>query len=822
MRIGVLVPGPVPYGFGGSERVGRGLATWITAHTAHDAEVVIPPSPEQDLPALLASYEAWSLLDVGRFDLVVSTKYPSWMVDHPRHVVHLQHALRGLYDTYPVHEPRRVAATDARFEPLLAAVRRPPERGALADVFGHWRTLLAAVGPDHPLLRFPGPLAREVVHFLDAVGLDARRVRAHFGISANVTYRRSYFPAGTDPQVLVPPTDLEGLHGGAFDYFFTASRLDHPKRLDLLVRAHRHVPGDVRLRIAGTGPQEDALRALAAGDPRVELLGHVTDAQLVDLYADALAVPFIPLDEDLGLITIEAQMSGKAVVTCRDSGGPPELLVDGLDGLVTVPTEEAIAAALTTLVEHPDTARRLGEHGRLRARRFTWAAVAQRILEGSERERPVARRPGRPKLVVTTTFPLTPAVGGGQLRAFNLYRALTGTYDVEVVSMAPMDHSASRVVHAPGFVTTVVPKSDRHDRREREIEMRARIPITDVVASALVPLTPEFGEALRRALADATAAVAAEPYLVGAVIAASPDTPLVYDAYNAELRLKEAVLPDGPAREPLLEIVARLEGEVFTRARLVTVCSTDDADALCEAYGARATVHIANGVDLAAIPYVTGDDRTRASRAWRLAFSRLHRRSSDIRALAVFMGSWHPPNLDAVESIIRYAEALPDVGFLVGGSVGIQFRTRPLPPNLMLLGVVSDDAKRALLSAADVALNPMTRGSGTNLKVVEYFAAGVPTISTATGVRGLGVVDGREATLVDAGGFPAAIRAALDDRVAAAARARRARALAEDYDWRLLGARMVASLESALAPAGGASEPGIQGAADLHSPHRRR
>src|SRR4029077_4724059 len=108
-----------------------------------------------------------------------------------------------------------------------------------------------------------------------------------------------------------------------------------PKRLDLLIRAMRRVPGSTHLLIAGTGTQEAELRALAADDPRVKLLGHITDDELVDQYANALAVPFIPIDEDLGLITIEAQLSGKAVVTCRDSGGPTELLLDGLDGLIT-------------------------------------------------------------------------------------------------------------------------------------------------------------------------------------------------------------------------------------------------------------------------------------------------------------------------------------------------------------------------------------------------------------------------------------------------------------------------------------------------------
>jgi len=807
VHVGVLVPGPVPYSFGGSERAARGLATWLSEHTEHRAEVVIPPSAEQDLPALLASYESWSTLDVSRFDLVVSTKYPSWMVDHPRHVVHLQHALRGLYDTYPPHEEPRVDPVQTRLRPLLSLVRRPPERKALPDVFDAWRSLLHDLGPDHPALRFPGPLAREVVHFLDAVGLDSRHVRAHFGISANVTHQRHYFPPGSTPQVLVPPTDLEGLHSDGFTYFFTASRLDHPKRIDLLIRALRHVPGDVRLLIAGTGPQEPELRRLAAADPRVELLGHVTDEQLVDLYAHALAVPFVPLDEDLGLITIEAQLSGKAVVTCRDSGGPPELIVDGLDGLVVTPTEEAIGAALTSLVQQPGTARRLGERGRLRARRFSWATVAEGLLAGARREPPTPRRAGRRKVVLTTTFPLVPPVGGGQLRAFHLSRALTDRYDVEVVSMAPMDHRAARVVHAAGFVTTTVPKSVEHDRREREVEQRARIPVTDIVASALVHLTPAYGDALARAVEGATAVIVAEPYLLGAVLAAAPGLPIAYDAYNAEVTLKADVLPDGPARDPLLAIVRRLEGEAFERAVLVTACSSDDARTLCDVYGPRPVVEIANGVDVDAIAYVGPEDRGRASHAWRQAFERLHRGLGGVSALAVFVGSWHPPNLDAVEHILGYARRMPDVGFLVAGSVGIQFHTRSLPPNVTLLGVVSDEAKRALLSAADVALNPMTRGSGTNLKTIEYFAAGAPTVSTDTGVRGLGVRGGREALIVDAAEFPTAIAATLDDPVGAADRTRRARVLAERYDWRRLGAAMVESLEAALrgTAAGGAA-----------------
>ena len=60
-----------------------------------------------------------------------------------------------------------------------------------------------------------------------------------------------------------------------------------------------------------------------------------------------------------------------------------------------------------------------------------------------------------------------------------------------------------------------------------------------------------------------------------------------------------------------------------------------------------------------------------------------------------------------------------------------------LPPNVVLAGVVTNVAKRTLLQSADLALNPMRTGSGTNLKIVEYFAAGIPVVSTPFGARGL-------------------------------------------------------------------------------------
>lgn len=801
MRVAVLVPGPSPYVFGGAERVARGLAGWIDGNTPHSAEVLMPPSPEGDLVEVMSSYRAWESFDVSGYDVVVSTKYPSWMVGHPHHVVLMFHPLRGLYDTYgAARQPWSAASDDPVATHLLRLVRRPPERSLVADVFGCFDELVAALGPDDPLLRFPGPLARELVHFLDRVGLDPSAVRAHFGISATVAVKRGYFPTGVTAGVLVTPSNLEGLHCGRSDHLFTASRLDGPKRIDLLIEAMRHVhSSDVTLKIAGTGPDEARLRDLAASDPRVELVGHVTDDELVALYADALAVAFVPADEDLGLITLEAQMSSKPVVTCSDSGGPTELVVHGVSGLVAAPRADAVGTALDSLVAAPAVARRMGLEGHERARRHTWARVAGAILESADHPPTPARRAGRPKLVVTSTFPVHPPLGGGQLRCHHLYGALTDAFDVEIVSLAPPDHRAERVVHGPGFVETVVPRSAAHQERERLIEARAGFPITDIVAAPLMPLTPDYPELLAAALRGAGAVILAHPFLAPLARDLGPDVPVIYDAHNAEWALKDALLPASRIGDGLRGIVDRVEGLAVRSAAVVTGCSLDDHGLLARRFGEHRFVHVPNGVDAAAVRFTDRDERRRAGIRWREAFGRFRPALRRADHLAAFVGSWHPPNLEAVERILSFASALPEVAFVVAGSVGHGFPARRLPPNVVMLGVVSEPAKAALLAAADVALAPLTAGSGTNLKVVEYLAAGIPTVATPVATRGIDVEPGRHVALGAVEDFPGLIRGLLASPDETDAMTRAGRRLVEDrYDWSILAATMRGAVSEVL------------------------
>jgi glycosyltransferase involved in cell wall biosynthesis len=132
------------------------------------------------------------------------------------------------------------------------------------------------------------------------------------------------------------------------------------------------------------------------------------------------------------------------------------------------------------------------------------------------------------------------------------------------------------------------------------------------------------------------------------------------------------------------------------------------------------------------------------------------------------------------------------------GSIGDAFYDRVVPPNVVFTGVITDASRRSLLRSAHVALNPMRLGSGTNLKLVEYLANQIPTVSTPFGARGLDVVDGTHLRLAEAEGFADAIDAVLADPDAADRMARAGRALvANDLAWPVLADRFTAVVATA-------------------------
>lgn len=343
MRVAVITVRPRdPAAFGGAERLFDALVAAFRRE-GHDAVEIEVPVDESSFAGIQRGYVDCYDLELSDFDMVVSTKAPTWLVRHPRHVCYLVHTIRVFYDMF-------------------------------AQTFPH---------PSPELQR-----QRKLVHALDSDALAPPRCRAVYAIGGEVARRLSE-DNGLQAGVLHPPLWSDRFRTGtAGDYFLLPGRMHAWKRVDLVIDAFKQVRGGVRLLLAGSGEAESALRLRAEGDPRIEFLGPVSDEDLVVLYSGALAVPFAPLREDYGYITLEAFASGKPVLTCSDAGEAAAIVEDRVTGRVVAPEAAALATAMQQCVDDRDSAVRMGEAGREWVAQLSWRRVVEALVDAATKGSP--------------------------------------------------------------------------------------------------------------------------------------------------------------------------------------------------------------------------------------------------------------------------------------------------------------------------------------------------------------------------------------------------------------------------------------------------
>lgn len=337
MKVAVVTVRSASGEAGGAERFYDALVRAFR-RAGHDASEVPVVADESTFEHILQNYLTCYDLDLSGFDLVISTKAPTWLVRHPRHVCYLVHTIRVFYDMFDTVFPNASPELHAQ---------------------------------------------RDLVHRLDTEALSAPRCRGVFSIGSEVS-RRLHEWNGCNADVLHPPLWSDTFHTGpAGNYLLLPGRLHPWKRVDLIIRAMRHVTAPLRLVITGTGEAESELRALAAGDERVEFHGRVSDAELVDLYACAFAVPFAPMREDYGYVTLEAFASGKPVITCSDSGEAAAIVQQSLAGYVCEATPAAIGKHIDMLWQDRQRAEAFGRAGHIWVHAQSWERIVACLIEAS-------------------------------------------------------------------------------------------------------------------------------------------------------------------------------------------------------------------------------------------------------------------------------------------------------------------------------------------------------------------------------------------------------------------------------------------------------
>lgn len=203
------------------------------------------------------------------------------------------------------------------------------------------------------------------------------------------------------------------------------------------------------------------------------------------------------------------------------------------------------------------------------------------------------------------------------------------------------------------------------------------------------------------------------------------NVPIIYASHNCELDLATQMMPKN---ELALKYVREIEQFLLDKSSAITYCSKEDIIKMNEIYSRTPeSFYIPNGTD-ERVGLIRKDNH----------------QSKDI----VFIGSGHPPNVEAAKNLIDVARMMPDYNFNIIGKCADSIDPKMVPGNYIVHGFINDKLIDLLFENSLAFVNPIQSGSGTHLKIMRALSYGLPTISSATGLRGFSEEEISETLLV--------------------------------------------------------------------------
>ncbi len=204
-----------------------------------------------------------------------------------------------------------------------------------SDLQKYWPVRAYAAIVNFYLRQYDFETAQKVDYFIANSKETARRVEKF--------YRR-------DSTVIYPPIDIKDVRFTNYElqkrqnqnYYLSVGRLTYAKRVDLAIHACNKL--NLPLKIVGAGKEEAYLQSIAG--PTIDFLGSVSDEELAKLYTGAKALIFCALDEDFGMVPVEAMSYGTPVIALAQ-GGVLETVIDGKTGVFfNEPTVDSLIKVL--------------------------------------------------------------------------------------------------------------------------------------------------------------------------------------------------------------------------------------------------------------------------------------------------------------------------------------------------------------------------------------------------------------------------------------------------------------------------------------------
>jgi len=333
----------IPFVKGGAENLVVALHNELIKRDFEVTNINIP-FKWYPVSRILTECMIWRLIDISevdgqKMDMVIATKFPSTVVKHVNKKIWLIHQLRQAYDLY----------------------------GSEYSYFDN--------SDEHNRIR-------QLIKNIDTKTIN--EAKEIYTISHNVTNRLKKYNDIDSIPVYPPPNHPERFYCDQFEnYILYVGRLEKNKRVSVLIESFKYVKSKMKCFIVGAGSQESNLKnkVIEYGiEDKIELLGYLSDEEVIKLYSNALAVFYSPIDEDYGFTTLEAFLSKKPIITTADAGGVLEFVIDEENGFVTDADPVQIAAKIDRISYDKEKCKELGLNGFEIARKITWDYVIDRLI----------------------------------------------------------------------------------------------------------------------------------------------------------------------------------------------------------------------------------------------------------------------------------------------------------------------------------------------------------------------------------------------------------------------------------------------------------
>lgn len=251
----------------------------------------------------------------------------------------------------------------------------------------------------------------------------------------------------------------------------------------------------------------------------------------------------------------------------------------------------------------------------------------------------------------------------------------------------------------------------------------------------------KFPKHLKKYFSWADLVIVEEPHIVP-IICEKTSLPVIYSSHNIESE-NQSWLINKPFGTVFYKYIKHIEQRAVKSADMIVCVSKDDKGKIRENFSIddSCIYVLPNSVSRSAVKSTHIDE------------------SKGTGSSCLFVGSDYYPNIEAVENLIKISSKLrDDITVDVVGNVCNNFENTP--DNINLLGFVDDIDQ--IYSNSSIAINPMSSGGGTNIKLLEFLAKGLPVITTPFGARGLDITHEKEGIITELSDFPRWIEYLID------------------------------------------------------------